>query len=251
MSQSAHVPVCWRTNSLWLCDAIWVNTEPLLELMQVDLSSVGFCGLWPSSVKGRTPGEIFNCIFLNQDIWISIKNSLKFVPKRPVNNIPAFSRLRVNTSWRRHHWFREWFADFLVSNHYLNRFWLLLLVTPLRTNFSENFIQNTKPFMQENHFGNVVCISRPFCLGLNVFRTGHPHWLHTQSSARVLWCQLWTRTHNGLPYGGSSWIPVRQRNWSARVRRATDHRPDSCWVGCPPTCHRHGRSGSLGPSYLK
>ena len=31
--------------------------------------------------------NIFKCIFLNENIWILIKISLKFVPKGPVNNI--------------------------------------------------------------------------------------------------------------------------------------------------------------------
>ena len=35
------------------------------------------------------PGKIFKCIFLNENIWITIKISLKFVPKGPINNIPA------------------------------------------------------------------------------------------------------------------------------------------------------------------
>ena len=35
------------------------------------------------------PDDIFKCIFLNENIWISIKISLKFVPKSPINNIPA------------------------------------------------------------------------------------------------------------------------------------------------------------------
>ena len=34
---------------------------------------------------------LFKCIFLNEDIWISINISLKFVPKSQVNNISAFA----------------------------------------------------------------------------------------------------------------------------------------------------------------
>ena len=33
--------------------------------------------------------DIFKCIFLNENVWIPIKISLKFVPKDPINNIPA------------------------------------------------------------------------------------------------------------------------------------------------------------------
>ena len=35
------------------------------------------------------PDDIFKCIFLNENVWISIKISLKFAPKGPINNIPA------------------------------------------------------------------------------------------------------------------------------------------------------------------
>ena len=33
--------------------------------------------------------DIFKCIFLDENIWIPIKISLKFVPRGPFNNIPA------------------------------------------------------------------------------------------------------------------------------------------------------------------
>ena len=35
------------------------------------------------------PDEIFKCIFLNENVQISIKISLKFFPKGPINNILA------------------------------------------------------------------------------------------------------------------------------------------------------------------
>ena len=35
------------------------------------------------------PDDIFECIFLNENVWISLKISLKFVPKVPINNIPV------------------------------------------------------------------------------------------------------------------------------------------------------------------
>ena len=33
--------------------------------------------------------DIFTCILLNENVWILIKISLSFVPKGPINNIPA------------------------------------------------------------------------------------------------------------------------------------------------------------------
>ena len=34
--------------------------------------------------------DILKCIFLNENVWIPIEFSLKFVPKGPIDNIPAF-----------------------------------------------------------------------------------------------------------------------------------------------------------------
>ena len=42
--------------------------------------------------------DIFTCIFLNENAWIPIIISLKFVPKGPINNIPA---LVLIMAWRR------------------------------------------------------------------------------------------------------------------------------------------------------
>ena len=44
------------------------------------------------------PDDIFKCIFLNENISISITISLKFVPKGPINNIPALVQIMA---WRR------------------------------------------------------------------------------------------------------------------------------------------------------
>ena len=43
------------------------------------------------------PNNIFRSIFWNDNLWISI--SLKYVPKGPINNIPAL--IRVLMAWRR------------------------------------------------------------------------------------------------------------------------------------------------------
>ena len=40
---------------------------------------------------------IFKCIFLNKNVWIPIKLSLKFVSKGPINNIPALVQIMA---WR-------------------------------------------------------------------------------------------------------------------------------------------------------
>ena len=37
--------------------------------------------------------DIFKCIFMNENVWISIKISLKFVHKGPINNNPALVQI--------------------------------------------------------------------------------------------------------------------------------------------------------------
>ena len=59
--------------------------------------------VWINTLGPRQNGrhfanDIFKCIFLNENVWISIKISLKFVPKGPINNIPSLFQIMA---WRR------------------------------------------------------------------------------------------------------------------------------------------------------
>ena len=54
--------------------------------------------LRPRKNGRHLPDDIFKCIFLNENVWILLKISLKFVPKVPINNIPA---LVLIMAWRR------------------------------------------------------------------------------------------------------------------------------------------------------
>ena len=67
------------------------------------LRSIGRHSLefWPSppGQNGRNFADvIFKCIFLNENVWISNKFSMKFVTKGPINNIPAMVQ---TMAWRR------------------------------------------------------------------------------------------------------------------------------------------------------
>ena len=42
--------------------------------------------------------DVLKCIFLNENVWISLKITLKFVPKGQINNIPALVQIMA---WRR------------------------------------------------------------------------------------------------------------------------------------------------------
>ena len=73
--------------------------------------------------------DIFKCFFLNENVWISIEVSLKFVPKGPLNNIPALDQIMA---WRRP-------GDKPLSEPMVVRFPTLICVTrPQWVNAKEN-----------------------------------------------------------------------------------------------------------------
>ena len=60
---------------------------------------------WVNTLKPRQNGRhfadailIFKCIFFKENVWIPIKISLKFVPKGPINYIPALVQI---VAWHR------------------------------------------------------------------------------------------------------------------------------------------------------
>ena len=55
--------------------------------------------------------DIFKCIILNENVWISMKISLKFVPRGQIKNIPSLVKIMP---WRRP-----------AQSHYLNQWWLV------------------------------------------------------------------------------------------------------------------------------
>ena len=65
--------------------------------LKVDISAL-FNTLRPRQDGCHFPEDIFKCIFLNENVLISIKFSLNIVPDGPINNIPA---LVQQMAWRR------------------------------------------------------------------------------------------------------------------------------------------------------
>ena len=61
-------------------------------------SLLAFNTLRPRRNGRHFADDIFKCIFLNENVWIPFKISLKFVPKGAINNIPALVQIMA---WRR------------------------------------------------------------------------------------------------------------------------------------------------------
>ena len=70
------------------CNATCINYLYLLK----------FNTLRPRQNGRHFADDIFNGIFLNANVWMLIKFSLKFVPKGPIHNIPALVQIMA---WRR------------------------------------------------------------------------------------------------------------------------------------------------------
>ena len=69
--------------------------------------------LWVNTLRPRQngcyfPDNIFKCIFLNENIWILLKISLKFVPKVWINNISALVLIMVLPQQAPSHYLNLW-----------------------------------------------------------------------------------------------------------------------------------------------
>ena len=96
----------------------WVNSGPDLCHHMVSLGHNELCSkylnlkfhqlytylhtgintLRPRQNRRHFADDIFKCIFFNENVWLLFQISLKFVPKGPINNIPASVQIMV---WRR------------------------------------------------------------------------------------------------------------------------------------------------------
>ena len=78
------------------CPVNLVSMESIFKVVP-ELNYV-FNTLRPRQDGCHFPDDIFKLIFLNENVWIAVKISLKFVPRCPINNIPAMVQIMA---WRR------------------------------------------------------------------------------------------------------------------------------------------------------
>ena len=84
--------------SLWLSYGV----SSILEKIAGDIMIMRL-KFFLNSLRPRQNGrhfaeDIFKCIFSNENVWIPIKISLKFVPNGPIKDIPALVQIMA---WRR------------------------------------------------------------------------------------------------------------------------------------------------------
>ena len=76
----------------------WCGAVPLALYFLDDCLFLLLNTLRPRQNGCHFADYIFKCISFNENVWIPIKISLKFVPKGPINNSPSLVQMMV---WRR------------------------------------------------------------------------------------------------------------------------------------------------------
>ena len=77
---------------------MWYWVGIAFILMAGHIEEMEATGLWINTLRPGQNGrnfadDIFKRIFLNENVWTPIKISLKFIPKGPINNIPALVQI--------------------------------------------------------------------------------------------------------------------------------------------------------------
>ena len=113
--------------------------------------------------------DIFKCIFLNENVWNSIKISLKFVPKGPINNIPALVQIMA--------WCRP--GDKPLSEP--------MMVT-LSTHIWVTRPQWVKDLPPQWEMGIPILV-RHICIESPLHAIGQGQWPHWMNLKMHIWCQ--------------------------------------------------------------
>ena len=99
-SIEARCGVNWERRCSWSsadrCCTNYIGAAPTTSEWSTILLPIDT--LRPRQHGRHFPDAIFKCIFLNENVWTLIQISLKFVPKGPIDNIPA---LVQKMAWRR------------------------------------------------------------------------------------------------------------------------------------------------------
>ena len=75
-----------------------LKEDPNTKLFHSFFTHISLNTVRPRQNEQHFADDIFKRIFVNENVWISIKISLKFVPKGQTNNIPALVPIMA---WRR------------------------------------------------------------------------------------------------------------------------------------------------------
>ena len=87
-----HVTSCMHWTTCRVRNHLPTHTVGIFPGL-VQCTHLTFNTLRPRQDGCHFPDNILKWIFFNENLWISIKISLKFVPRDPINNIPALVQI--------------------------------------------------------------------------------------------------------------------------------------------------------------
>ena len=94
-----HMP--WQQRTAMACVKLWPDWIIIFiqnqHIFLQDLDCKLINTLRPRQNGRHFADDILKFIFLNENVWTPIKNSLKFVPKGPINNMPTLVQIMA---WR-------------------------------------------------------------------------------------------------------------------------------------------------------
>ena len=89
-----------RPHNKYICIIVWPHNKYICMINT----------LRPRQNCRHFADDIFKCIFLNENVWISIQISLKFVRKGPT--LKSFHRLRLGANQATSHYRNQWWLDY-------------------------------------------------------------------------------------------------------------------------------------------
>ena len=122
-----------------------------------------------------------NAFFSNENIWIPIKISLKFVPKGPINNISALVQIMAwcrpgDTHYRNQLW-HSLLTHICVTRPQWVNFWWPTVIYTLWNKRQGNLDQNIIMFNQNYAFENMICTMSGIFSVLSMGQL-HPYMVH-------------------------------------------------------------------------
>ena len=95
--QWIRISINWIWIYKWM--AVWFQTQIPISWCKAETLYLASClnTLRPTQNVRHFPDDTLKCIFLNENIWLSIKISLNFILQGTINNIPALVQIMA---WR-------------------------------------------------------------------------------------------------------------------------------------------------------
>ena len=97
-----HNPLWWQHYPTFPSKLVWRQFSEIPgctnRIKKSSFGSLYFLNTLRPRQNGRHfPDDIFKWIFFNENVWISMNISLKFIPRGPINNIPSLVQIMA---WR-------------------------------------------------------------------------------------------------------------------------------------------------------